>query len=83
MTQKQKKSSSMIMVLSREEYLRQLAASKEPLNIKLTNHYAFRKTFKNKIVLKGFLMALLELKENEIIELEILDPFEDGENDIT
>lgn len=79
MAKKLKKNSS--LVLSREEYLRQLAASKEPLNIKLTNHYAFLKTFKNKIVLKGFLMALLELKEDDIIALEVMDPFEDGEND--
>lgn len=36
MTKKRKKNGNMLTVLSREGYLRQLAASKEPLNIKLT-----------------------------------------------
>ena len=50
-----------VSVSSREEYLRRLAASMEPLDICLTNDYAFRRIFKNKIVAKGFLMALLGL----------------------
>lgn len=58
-----------------------MAASEEPLVIKLTNNYAFRKIFKNKKILKGFLMALLKLKENEIINIEVIDPFELGENE--
>lgn len=66
--------------LSRDEYLRTLAASSERINICLTNDYAFRKVFKNPKVAKGFLMALMELKEEEIIHLEILDPCEAGEN---
>lgn len=69
-----------VAVLTREEYIRQLAASKEPLDIRLTNNYAFRKTFKNKKVLKGFLMALLGLDKERIQKLEVIDPYEDGEN---
>ena len=30
-------------IYSREQYLRKKAAEKEPLNIQLTNNYAFRK----------------------------------------
>jgi predicted transposase/invertase (TIGR01784 family) len=67
--------------LSTDDYLRQKAATEKLDNISLKNNYAFKKTFKNKTVLKGFLMALLELTEDEIVELEITDPFEDGEND--
>ena len=33
-------------IYSREQYLRKKAAEKEPLNIQLTNNYAFRKLFK-------------------------------------
>lgn len=51
------------------------------MNIHLTNDYAFRKVFKNKKVLKGFLMALLHLGEEEIQELEITDPWEEGERE--
>lgn len=70
-----------VMPLSREDYLRRLAASKVPFNIRLTNNYAFRKAFKNKTVLKGFVMALLNLGEKEILELEVTDPFEEGEGE--
>ena len=66
-----------VSVLSREEYIRQLAASMEPLDICLTNDYAFRRIFKNKIVAKGFLMALLEVYSSKflfhVIELKKLD----------
>ena len=76
-----KKNGNLISVLAREEYLRKLAASEEPLDIKLTNNYAFRKVFKNKKVLKGFLMALLKYKEDEIVDIEVIDPFELGEDE--
>ena len=66
-----------VSVLSREEYIRQLAASMEPLDICLTNDYAFRRIFKNKIVAKGFLMALLEVYSSKflfhVIELKKLE----------
>ncbi|WP_281419940.1 Rpn family recombination-promoting nuclease/putative transposase [Faecalicatena faecalis] len=45
----------------------------------MTNDYAFRKVFKNPKVTKGFLMAVMELKEEEIVRLEILDLSEAGE----
>lgn len=66
-----------VSVLSREEYIRQLAASMEPLDICLTNDYVFRRIFKNKIVAKGFLMALLEVYSSKflfhVIELKKLE----------
>lgn len=58
-----------VSVLSREEYIRQLAASMEPLDICLTNDYAFRRIFKNKIVAKGFLMALLEVYSSKFLSM--------------
>ena len=45
-----------------EAQLRKRAASKEELNICLTNNYAFQKIFKNEEIVKGFLIALLHLK---------------------
>ena len=72
---------TVVTALSREGYLRQLAASDTPLEIHLTNDYAFRKTFKNTTVLKGFLMALLGLKPEQITRLDVADPCEEGEND--
>lgn len=67
------------MFRTREEFLRYVAGQKEPLDIQLTNNYAFQKVFKNKKVSKGFLMALLRLKEEEIADIEIIDPFKEGE----
>ena len=66
--------------LTYDNYLQKIAASKKSLNVKLTNNYAFRKVFKNKIILKGFLMALLHLSEEEIVDIEVADPFEEGED---
>jgi len=74
-----KKNGNAISILSREDYLRKMAASNEPLEIRLTNNYAFKKVFKNKYILKGFLMALMDLKEYEIKDLEVIDPIEYGE----
>ena len=56
-----------------EAQLRKRAASKEELNICLTNNYAFQKIFKNEEIVKGF------LKETDIEELEVTDPFVEGE----
>ena len=68
-------------IYSREQYLRTKAAQKEPLNIQLTNNYAFRKTFKNSYIARGFLIALLDLKEEDVVDLEVIDPFEEGESE--
>ena len=68
-------------IYSREQYLRKKAAEKEPLNIQLTNNYAFRKLFKMNYIARGFLIALLGLDEEDIVKLEIIDPFEEGENE--
>ena len=70
-----------VKVLTREQYLRQLAAGSERLNIRLTNDYAFRKTFKNPTVAKGFIMAVTGIKEEEILKIEVADPYEEGESD--
>ena len=80
MSQERQQKNPVRKQVSRDEYLRTLAASSERLNICLTNDYAFRKVFKNPKVTKGFLMALMDLKEEEIVQLEILDPCEAGEN---
>ena len=54
-----------------DEELRKRAASNEELNIRLTNNYAFQKIFKNEEIVKGFLMALLHLKETDIETLDV------------
>lgn len=64
-----------------DEELKKRAASNEKLNIRLTNNYAFQKIFKNKDIVKGFLMALLHLKEKQIKNIEIIDPFTSGSNE--
>lgn len=66
---------------ARDDYLKKKAADSNGLNIQLTNNYAFRKTFKNTYIAKGFLMALLGLKEDEIADLKVTDPFEEGESE--
>lgn len=81
MSKETQKKKWMANLPTRDECLRLLAESKEPLNIRLTNDYSFRKVFKNVVVAKGFSMALLKLKENEIEGLEVVDPFEEGECD--
>ena len=68
-------------IYSREQYLRKKAAEKEPLNIQLTNNYAFRKLFKMNYIARGFLIALLGLDEEDVVKLEVIDPFEEGENE--
>ena len=64
-----------------DEQLKIRAISDEKITVKLTNNYAFQKIFKNTKIVKGFLMALLDLKEYEIKKIEITDPFTLGEND--
>ena len=63
-----------------DEELKIRATSDEKITVKLTNNYAFQKIFKNAKIVKGFLMALLNLKEYEIKKIEISDPFTLGEN---
>ena len=63
-----------------DEELKIRATSDEKITVKLTNNYAFQKIFKNAKIVKGFLMALLNLKEYEIKKIEISDPFTPGEN---
>lgn len=79
MTEKSKTKRNHV-IWSREEYLRQKAASTEKMEIHLTNNYAFHRVFKCEKVVKGFLMALLNLGEEEIVQLEISDPFVEGES---
>ena len=59
-------------IYSREQYLRKKAAEKEPLNIQLTNNYAFRKLFKMNYIARGFLIALLGLDEEDVVKLEVI-----------
>lgn len=63
-----------------DEELKIRAISDEKITVKLTNNYAFQKIFKNTKIVKGFLMALLDLKEYEIKKIEITDPFTLGGN---
>ena len=63
-----------------DEELKIRATSDEKITVKLTNNYAFQKIFKNAKIVKGFLMALLDLKEYEIKKIKITDPFTLGEN---
>ena len=62
-----------------DEQLKIRAISDEKITVKLTNNYAFQKIFKNTKIVKGFPMALLDLKEYEIKKIEITDPFTLGE----
>jgi predicted transposase/invertase (TIGR01784 family) len=55
--------------------LKQLADSGRPLDISLTNDFAFKKTFRNKIALTGLLSSLA----GEITSLEFPDTFLHGE----
>ena len=59
--------------------LKQLADSGKPLVICLTNDFAFKKTFRNKIALTGLLSSLLDLPPQEIVSLEFPDTFLHGE----
>ena len=56
-----------------EKEVRALAESGERLNIQLTNDFAFKTTFQNKVALTGLLSALLELDPSEIRDLEFQD----------
>ena len=47
-----------------EAQLRKRAASKEELNICLTNNYAFQKIFKNEEIVKGFFNSIVAFKGN-------------------
>lgn len=62
-----------------DRQLKQMAESDEPLVICLTNDFAFKKTFRNKIALTGLLSSLLAIPEEEIVRLEFPDTFLHGE----
>ena len=59
--------------------LKQLADSGRPLDISLTNDFAFKKTFRNKTALTGLLSSLLDIPAGEITSLEFPDTFLHGE----
>ena len=67
------------VTLTKEEQLRRKAESSDPIPVRLTNNYAFHRIFKKPEVCKGFLMALLHLKEQDIRSVEIADPIKEGE----
>ena len=54
-----------------DEQLKIRAISDEKITVKLTNNYAFQKIFKNTKIVKGFPMALLDLKESKKLKLQI------------
>lgn len=60
-----------------DEQLKIRAISDEKITVKLTNNYAFQKIFKNTKIVKGFLMALLDLKEYEIKKIEMQNTYQD------
>lgn len=62
-----------------DPYLKELADSSEPLNIRLTNDFAFKKTFRNKKALTGLLSSLLDIPVREITGIEFPDTFLHGE----
>ena len=66
--------------LTKEERLRRKAESTDPIPIRLTNNYAFHRVFKKPEVCKGFLMALLHLKETDIRSVDVADPIKEGES---
>ena len=55
------------------DQLKELAESSEPLNIRLTNDFAFKTTFHEKEPLKGLLSAILLIPPEEIADIEFLD----------
>ncbi|MEG0355995.1 MAG: Rpn family recombination-promoting nuclease/putative transposase, partial [Lachnospiraceae bacterium] len=64
---------------TREDALLALANSQEPLAIKLTNDFAFKKAFSNKKVMKGFLNALPLFKGIPIADIEFTNTFLSGD----
>ena len=65
--------------LTKEERLRRKAESTDPIPIRLTNNYAFHRVFKKPEVCKGFLMALLQLKETDVRSVDVAVPVKEGE----
>lgn len=65
--------------LQTEESLKRLASGSEPLDISLTNDFAFKKTFRNRKALTGLLSSLLAVPATSITELEFPDTFLHGE----
>lgn len=63
----------------KEQLIRELADSDTALNICLTNDFAFKKAFRNKKALTGLLSALLDMRPEQIIDLEFPDTFLHGD----
>lgn len=61
------------VTLTKEERLRGKAESTDPIPIRLTNNYTFHRIFKKPEVCKGFLIALLHLKETDIHSVDVAD----------
>ena len=64
---------------ARKEQIQKLADSDQRLNVSLLNDFAFRRVFHNRKAMTGLLAALLDIPVEEIVELEFLDPFQQGE----
>ncbi len=64
---------------ARMEQIRKLADSDQKLNVRLVNDFAFRRVFHNKKALTGLLAALPDIPTEEIVDLEFLDPFQQGD----
>lgn len=62
-----------------DDWMRELANSKQRLKISLTNDYAFKTVFRNEKALTGLLGALLDIDVRDIVEIKVMDSFLHGE----
>lgn len=62
-----------------DEEIRELAESDHPLRLRLTNDFAFKKTFHNKKALKGLLAALLYISPDDITDIQFADTYLHGD----
>ena len=62
-----------------DPYLKTLADSDCPLDISLTNDFAFKKTFRNKKALTGLLSCLLDIPAGQITDMGFPDTFLHGD----
>ena len=62
-----------------DPYLKTLADSDCPLDISLTNDFAFKKTFRNKKALTGLLSCLLDIPAGQIADIGFPDTFLHGD----
>lgn len=73
MTQDNKQLNNEMIRYSEIVRLKELAENNEPLNIRLTNDFAFKTIFHAKEPLKGLLSAILLISPEEIVDIEFLD----------